>query len=104
MIQSLITALKIVGDKILFLLLHNYKNILFFLDAKILDKISFKQMDMTSNYPWSGPSKVKPDYYPLFQEIMFENYLDNNIWHYQQVKERCLETDKLIDKIIEATK
>ncbi len=70
----------------------------------LLPKISFKQMDMTSNYPWAGISKVKPDYYPLFQEITFENYLDNNIWYYQQVKERCEETDKLIDEIIEATK
>ena len=69
----------------------------------LLDKISFKQMDMESNYPWAGSSKVKPDYYPLFQEVKFENYLDNNIWFYQQVKERCLETDKLIDEIIEAT-
>ena len=70
----------------------------------LLPKISFKQMDMTSNYPWAGISKVKPDYYPLFQEITFENYLDNNIWYYQQVKERCEETDELIDEIIEATK
>jgi len=70
----------------------------------LLSKISFKQMDMTSNYSWTGISKVKPDYYPLFQEITFENYLDNNIWYYQQVKERCQETDKLIDDIIEATK
>jgi len=70
----------------------------------LLPKISFKQMDMTSNYPWAGISKVKPDYYPVFQEVTFENYLDNNIWYYQQVKERCLETDKLIDEIIEATK
>ncbi|NNE32944.1 MAG: hypothetical protein HKN40_11300 [Winogradskyella sp.] len=70
----------------------------------LIDKISFKQMDMESDYPWAGRSKVKPDYYPLFQEVAFENYLDNNIWYYQQVKERCLETDKLIDEIIEATK
>ena len=70
----------------------------------LLDKISFKQMDMTNNYPWAGPSKVKPDYYPLFQKIEFENYLDNNIWYYQQVKERCEETDLLIDEIIKATK
>ena len=70
----------------------------------LLSKISFKQMDMTSNYPWAGISKVKPDYYPLFQEITFENYLDNNLWYFQQVKERCEETDILIDEIIENTK
>ena len=70
----------------------------------LLDKISFKQMDMTSNYPWAGKSKIKPDYYPLFQDIAFENYLDNHLWYNQQVIERCEETDKLIDEIIEATK
>jgi len=70
----------------------------------LLPKISFKQMDMTSNYSWAGISKVKPDYYPLFQEITFENYLDNNLWYFQQVKERCEETDQLIDEIIENTK
>ena len=70
----------------------------------LLPKISFKQMDMTSNYPWSGISKVKPDYYPVFHEVTFENYLDNSIWHYQQVKERCEETDKLMDEIIDGTK
>ena len=69
----------------------------------LLDKISFKQMDINSNYSWAGISKVKPDYYPLFQDIAFENYLDNHLWYSQQVIERCLETDKLIDEIIEAT-
>jgi len=70
----------------------------------LLPKISFKQMDMNSNYSWAGKSKIAPDFYPLFQEVEFENQLDNNLWHYQQVKERSLETDKLIDEIIEATK
>ncbi len=70
----------------------------------LLDKVSFKQMDMNSNYSWSGKSKVKPDYYPLFQEIELENYLDNHLWYNQQVIERCEETDKLIDQIIDATK
>ena len=61
-------------------------------------------MDMHSNYSWSGKSNLNPDYYPLFHEIDFENYLDNHLWHCQQVIERCEETDKLIDEIIEATK
>ncbi len=69
----------------------------------LLDKISFKQLDMRSNYPWTGISKVKPDYFPLFQDIVFENYLDNHLWYTQQVIERCEETALLIDQIIEAT-
>ena len=69
----------------------------------LIDKISFKQMDKRSNYSWTGISKIKPDYYPLFQDIAFENFLDNHLWYNQQVIERCEETGKLIDKIIEAT-
>ncbi|MDT0559137.1 DUF6090 family protein [Ichthyenterobacterium sp. W332] len=70
----------------------------------LLDKISFKQMDVYSGYSWTGKSKVKPDYYLLFQDIEFENYIDNYLWYAYQLKERCIETDKLIDEIIEATK
>lgn len=69
----------------------------------LLPKISFKQMDMVENLKWSGESKVKPDYYPLFQEVEFENYLDNNLWFHQQILERCDETEMLIDEIINAT-
>ncbi|MCA0154407.1 hypothetical protein LBV24_14345 [Winogradskyella sp. 2Y89] len=70
----------------------------------LLDKISFKQMDMYSGYSWAGKSRVKPDYYPLFQDITFENYVDNYLWYARQVMERCEDTDQLIDEIIEATK
>ncbi len=70
----------------------------------LLPKISFKEMDATGNLKWAGKSRIKPDYYPLFQEIIFENNLDNSLWYHQQVLDRCLETDKLIDQIIEATK
>jgi len=70
----------------------------------LLDKISFKQMDMNSNYSWSGPSKVRPDYYPLFQDISFENYMDNHLWYAQQLIERCEETGLLIDEILAVTK
>ncbi len=70
----------------------------------LLPKISFKEIDAQGNYKWTGKSKIKPDYYPLFQEIGFENYLDNSLWFQQQALDRCLETNKLIDEIIEATK
>ena len=70
----------------------------------LLDKISLKEMDLQGNYKWTGKSKVKPDYYPLFQEVAFENSLDNSLWYHQQVLERCEETSLLIDEIIEATK
>jgi uncharacterized membrane-anchored protein YhcB (DUF1043 family) len=70
----------------------------------LLSKISFKEMDANGNYKWGGTSKIKPNYHPLFQEIEFENHLDNSLWFHQQLFERCIETDQLIDEIIEATK
>jgi hypothetical protein len=70
----------------------------------LLSKVSFKQIDMNANLVWSGQSKVKPDYYSLFQEVEFENYLDNSLWFHQEILERFDETEQLIDEIIEATK
>jgi len=70
----------------------------------LLTKISFKEMDALSNYEWTGKSKIKPDYHPLFQEIEFENFLDNYLWYHQQILERCEETEKLIEEIINITK
>jgi hypothetical protein len=61
-------------------------------------------MDNYSNYRWAGKSKVKPNYYLLFQKVEFENFLDNSLWLHQQIIERLEETDTLIDKIINATK
>jgi hypothetical protein len=70
----------------------------------LLSKISFREMDLIADLKWSGKSKVKPAYYPLFQEIEFENYLDNSLWFHQQIVERCDETEMLMDEIINATK
>ena len=70
----------------------------------LTSNISFKEMDIYGNYDWTGKSKVKPDYYPLFQKIEFENYIENTLWYRQNVLDRIEETDVLIDKIILATK
>jgi len=70
----------------------------------LLTKISFKEMDANGDLNWTGPSKVKPDYHPLFQEVVFENQLDNILWLHHQVLERCNESMELINDIIETTK
>ncbi|MFC7357690.1 hypothetical protein ACFQO1_08330 [Jejudonia soesokkakensis] len=70
----------------------------------LLPHISFKEMDNHGNFKWSGTSKVKPNYYSLFQNVAFENLLDNALWLHQQVIIRMDETETLIDKIIEVTK
>lgn len=67
----------------------------------LLTKISFKEMDSYGNYEWSGKSKVKPDYYPLFQEVKFENSLENLLWYNQKVVERTVETRELIHQILD---
>ena len=69
----------------------------------LLSKISFKEMDVNANLKWGGKSKVKPEYHSLFQELKFENYLDNNLWHQNEILKRCIESEILLDKIINAT-
>lgn len=70
----------------------------------LLPYMSFKEMDSQANYRWAGKSKVKPNYYPLFQKVEFENLLDNALWLHQQIIDRLKETENLIDNIIDATK
>ena len=70
----------------------------------LLPHISFREMDNNGNFKWSGKSKVKPNYYPIFQNVAFENLLDNALWLHQQVIIRMDETETLIDRIIETTK
>ena len=66
--------------------------------------ISFKEMDANANFKWTGKSKVKPDYYPLFQKVEFENLIENSLWYQQNLNDRLEETEVLIDKIINASK
>ena len=60
-------------------------------------------MDSNANYRWTGKSKVKPNYYPLFQSIEFENLLDNSLWLHKKIIERLYDTVTLIDEIIDTT-
>lgn len=69
----------------------------------LLPYVSLKQIDSNSNFVWTGKSKVKPDYCPLFQKVEFENLLDNMLWMNHQIKQRLVETDLLIDKILKET-
>ena len=70
----------------------------------LMPYISFKEMDSNANFSWTGKSKVKPDYYPLFQEVEFENLIENTLWYSQNLDDRLEETKVLIDKIISAAK
>tara|TARA_R110002073_G_scaffold4213_1_gene27981 strand:- start:122259 stop:122966 length:708 start_codon:yes stop_codon:yes gene_type:complete len=88
--------------KIRFEKLDSWNNNIFL--PYLLPFISFKEMDSNANLPWGGKSKVKPNYYPLFQNVAFENLLDNSLWLHKEVVVRLEETEKLIDEIIEVTK
>jgi len=70
----------------------------------LMPYISFKEMDANANFKWTGKSKVKPDYYQLFQKIEFENLIENSLWYQQNLNDRLEETEVLIDKIINASK
>jgi hypothetical protein len=70
----------------------------------LIPYISFKEMDANANFRWTGKSKVRPDYYPLFQKVEFENLIENSLWYQQNLNDRLEETEVLIDKIINASK
>ena len=69
----------------------------------LISYISFREMDNNAHYKWAGKSKVKPNYYPLFQKVELENFLDNSLWLHQQIIKRLEETEILINQIIEVT-
>ncbi|OUS01007.1 hypothetical protein A9Q86_09695 [Flavobacteriales bacterium 33_180_T64] len=66
--------------------------------------ISFKEMDNYGNFEWSGSSKLKKDYYPLFQLLEYENLLDNYLYMHQKSLDRYHEADALITKITDITR
>ncbi len=70
----------------------------------LMPYISFKEMDANANFRWTGKSKVKPDYYPLFQKVEYENLVENSLWYQQNLYDRLEETEVLIDNIINASK
>lgn len=65
--------------------------------------ISFKEMDNYGDFEWSGSSKLKKDYHPLFQLLEYENLLDNYLYMHQKSLDRYHEADELITKITNIT-
>lgn len=65
--------------------------------------ISLKEMDMNGNYEWSGKSKLKKSYNPLFQSLEYENLLDNFLFLHQMNKREIEKADAIIDQIIKIT-
>ena len=68
-----------------------------------LSVISYKQMDIYNQKSWSGQSKLATDYYPVFQDLKFENIVDNNLWLLEYLLNQLDVIEKYQAKIIELT-
>ena len=66
--------------------------------------ISFKQVDLYGNYDWAGESKLKKDYYSLFQELEFENIIESQVFFTSECLNRLQQADSILEKLIEKTK
>ena len=64
----------------------------------ISDYVAFKEIDHNGNMPWSGKSKLKPDYHTLFQQLKYENILDNVLWYHNKNRISLEIADDLIEK------
>ncbi len=69
----------------------------------LLDKVSFRQMDIYNKKAWARQTKLNIEYHPVFQEIRLENLLDNNLFLIEYTIERLHELDSLQKKIINLT-
>lgn len=66
--------------------------------------ISLKEMDSYGNYEWTGKSKLKPDYYPLFQSLEFENFIDNSLFLHLKQFEEIQNANTIAINIVNITK
>ncbi|MFC3879772.1 hypothetical protein ACFOSV_06275 [Algoriphagus namhaensis] len=63
--------------------------------------ISMKQMDHYGNdLPWTGATKLETNYQGLFQNLNFENHLDNYLYGLNGRINSLKEMDELITKIL----
>ncbi len=65
--------------------------------------VSFKQMNIYNQKVYGGESRIKTDYYPMFQEIWLENLLNNYLYLIQYSIEQLQEIERVQQKIINLT-
>ena len=75
-----------------------------FLYCENEEYISFKDMDTYGRFEWTGKSKLKKDYYPLFQSLEYENLLDNFLYLHLQQYEELEKAERIANQIIDLTK
>ena len=66
--------------------------------------ISFKEIDAHGKFDWTGKSKLKKDYYPIFQSLEFENILDNLLWMHQNNYDQLKKAEIIINQMINISK
>jgi len=69
----------------------------------ILPIISFSQMDMYNGKSWAKKTKLETDYSPVFQDLKFENILENNLFLIDYMLGKLDEIKTYQKKIIELT-
>ena len=69
----------------------------------ILPTISFSQMDMYNGKSWAKKTKLKTDYFPVFQDLKFENILENNLFLVDYMLNKLDDIEMYQEKIIELT-
>ena len=80
----------------------NWQNIQYM--PYLLSVISYKQMDIYNQKSWSGKSKIVTDYYSVFQDIKFENLVDNDLYLIEYMLRHLEKIEEYQLKIIELTK
>ncbi len=69
----------------------------------LLPYMSFREMDRYGNNPGGGKSRLRTDYYPLFQKLDFENMLDEFLYLQKSEIDLLNDIEKIQEKIIEHT-
>ena len=52
---------------------------------------------------WAKKTKLKTDYFPIFQDLKFENILENNLFLIDYMLSKLDDIEKYQEKIIELT-
>ena len=60
-------------------------------------------MDMYNGKSWAKKTKLKTDYFSAFQDLKFENILENNLYLIDYMLSKLDDIEKYQDKIIELT-
>jgi len=82
-------------------LITNWQNNQYF--PYLLNTVSLKQMNIYNQKVYGGESRIKTDYYAIFQELRLENILNNYLYLIAFSIEQLNELKRIQQKIIDLT-